>query len=899
VRNWRAFVCARLSLSDLTPQREERIVRELAAQLEDFYREALARGATEQEADAFACAQIENWDALAAELRRAGRTHSRPRIERLTDRIADAPHQIRGVRRMLANVLTDLRFAARQLRKAPTFTLIAVLTLGFGVGATTAMFSVVNGVLLRPLPYPEPEGLVRVFEVVPQFGRFSVAPANFLDWRQRQTSFERIAAYVAGSDTLIGADAAERIPRAQVSWDLFDLLRVTPALGRGFRPEEDRPNQNTVVVLSHGMWQRRFGADPGVIGRTVVLSGTPVTIIGVMPTGFYFPTRDVEFWRPIAFNPASAPRGAHFIGVVARVKSGGSVQDARTEMKTIADQLAIEHAENNRGESAEVVALNDVVVGPVRPMLLTLLAAVLFVSLIACANVANLLLVRASVREKEIAIRSAMGAGGGRLVTQMLVESIVLALVGGALGVLLAWLAIAPIQTLSAGTIPRVAELTLDRTVLAFGVLVSLATGMLFGLAPAWQAMHRRLGTVLKEGGRSSTTGRGGRLRSGLLVAEVALSIVLLVGATLQLRSFAKLTSVEPGFQPENVLTFSVSLPTASYKDGQACIAFFDRLIERLQAAPGVLSAGRVQQLPMRGSYTLSFSIDRRPTTTPAQSPSASHRVVSPGYFAALGIPVLRGRIFAAHDTEKSPMVAVVDAAFVTQHFPNEDPIGRGIDIGNGTDGFYQIVGVVGSVHHEGLDVAPGPTMYVPYKQDVFSLMSVVVRTSGDPVQFAGTARQLVRELDDKLPAFAMTPLTTVMGESVAARRFVMLLLALFAGGALFLAAVGVYGVVAYGVSQRTQEIGLRMAIGADRADVLKLVLRGGLKLALLGVVIGIAGALALARFMTSMLFQVTPFDPPSYAATAALLLGVAAIASFVPARRAMSVDPLEALRQE
>jgi putative ABC transport system permease protein len=899
VRDWRAFVRARLSLPNLTPERETRIIRELAAQLEDFYRDARARGATTEDAEAHACAQIRDWEAFARDVQRADTRHALPRIARLIDAIDRSPHTTRGARRMLANLLTDTRYATRQMLKTPGFTLVAVLTLAFGIGATTAIFSVVNGVLLRPLPYPQSETLVRVFEVVPRYGRFSVSPANFLDWRQRQTVFERIAAYAAGgSDTFMGFDGPERVPRALVSWDLFDLLRVTPALGRGFRADEDQPNQNNVIVLSHVMWQNRFGGDPNVLGRSVQLSGTPATVVGVMPAGFYFPTRDAEFWRPIAFNPATAPRGAHFIGVIARLKPDVSLQQAGAEMQAIAGQLAQQYPQSNRDESAEAVALLDVIVGPIRPMLFTLLGAVVVVVLIACANVANLLLVRASVREKEIAIRVAMGASSRRLVLQMLSESVLLALVGGGFGVLLAWLAMRPIQALSAGRVPRIADVTLDGNVLAFGLLVSCATGLLFGVAPAWQTLGGKLGVILKEGGRTSTSSRGGRLRAGMLIGEVALSIVLLVGAALLLRSFAKLTSVEPGFRAENVLSFAVALPQTSYKDNPSRIVFFDQLLERLRAAPGVLSAAIVQQIPISGDYMLSFNIQGKPPLTPAESPSANHRVVSPWYFATLGIPVLRGRDFTQQDADNSPMVALVDEAFVTRHFPSEDPIGRGIDIGNGTDGFYQIVGVVGSVHHEGLQAPPAPTMYVPYKQDVFSGMSVLVRTSGEPLRFVSTARQIVHDIDRTLPAYSIAPLTTIIGDSVAARRFSMLLLVLFAGIALFLAAVGLYGVVAYAVSQRTQEIGLRMAIGADRGTVLRLVFGNGLKLAVIGVILGILGALSLTRVVASMLFEVTPFDPASYVGTVALLLAVAAVACYLPARRAMRVDPLVALRQ-
>ena len=799
----------------------------------------------------------------------------------------------------MTDFVRDMRHAFRQLLKTPSFTVVAVLTLALGIGATSAIFSVVNTVLLRPLPYPEPDRLMIVNEIVPQYGRFSVAPATFLDWRQQNTVFERIAAFSSGSVTLVNSEGPDRVPSAAVSWDTFDLLKVNPVLGRTFMEVEGTPGKDTVAILSYGAWHRRFGGDPGMLHKTIMLNGKAITIVGVMPQGFYFPSRTTEIWTPMAVNPATASRGGHFLGTIARLKPGVSVEQADTELKTISMRLAKQYPQQSADESAEVRPLREQIVANIRPALLTLLAAVGVVVLIACANVANLLLVRASVREKEIAIRSALGAGGRRLGLQMLAESIVLAVLGGALGLLIAYLVIQPIQALSAGSIPRVAELSIDGSVLAFVAAVSLLTGFLFGLAPAWHASRTTLGHVLKEGGRTSGGVRARWIRSALLVGEVGLSIVLLVGAALLLRSFAKLTGVDPGFNPDPVIGFQVSLPATSYPDDHNRVAFFTRLLERLETNPQVRSAGMVQTLPLRGTYVLSVNIQGRLEPDPAKVPSANYRVISPKYFEALGIPLLRGRVFTERDAEKSPMVAVVDQAFADKHFPTEDPIGRGIDIGNGSDGFYEIVGVVGSIRQEGLDANPNPTMYVPYRQDVFSSMWILAKTTGDPAQLVATARQAVREIDPSLPAYNATPLGDTISESVAERRFSMLLLGVFAGVALFLAAVGLYGVVAYTVTQRTPEIGVRMAIGAQPAHVLRMVVGAGLKLAIAGVVLGTAAALLAARFISTMLFGVTPFDPASYFATTAMLLAVAALACYIPARRAMRVDPLVALRQE
>ena len=902
MRDWTTFVRSRLRLSGLTPDRQARIVRELAVQLEDFYRDGLARGLSEHDADGEACRQISDWDRLAEDVRLAGRLHAASRFDRLADSLdATAGTErtgIRGGAHMLSNVLRDARYSLRQLRQSPGFSIVAVLTLALGIGATSAMFSVVNGVILRPLSYPQPQELVSVAEIVPRFGRFSVAPATFLDWRTQNGVFERIVAYSGGSATLVDANGPDRVVNAAVSWDTFELLRVAPALGRGFRAEEDAPGKADVIVLSHGMWQRRFGGDAGVLGRSITLNGAPFTIVGVMPPGFRFPSRQTEYWVPLALNPANASRGGHYLGVIARVKAGTSIERADAEMRTISERLALQYPDASAKESAEVRGLQETVVGEARLALLILLAAVGVVVLIACANVANLLLVRGFVRAREIAIRTALGAARCRLISQMLVESLMVSLIGGAIGLLLAYRAIGPVQTLSAGSIPRVEDVSIDSRVLLFSLLLSVLTGVLFGLAPAAYAGRAGILEVLKEGGRSSA-GTGGRwTRSVLLVAEVALSIVLLVGATLLLRSFARLTDVDPGFQPERVLAFRVALPSATYREQHQRVAFYERLLDQLGALPQVTAAGFVQTLPLRGDYFLSFTVRGRPEPKPGEGTSANHRSISPDYFKALGVPLLRGRPFTARDAEKAPMVAIVDQAFVDRYFPGEEPIGQGIDIGNGSDGYYDIVGVVGNVHHSGLDTDPTPTMYVPFKQDVFSSVWILARTDGDPSHLTPLARQAVKAVDPGLPVFGLTPLATVVSDSVANRRFSLLLLALFAAVAVFLAAVGLYGVVAYSVNQRTQEIGLRMAIGAGRGHVLSMVLTEGMKLALIGVALGLAGSLALSGLMSTMLFRVTPADPLSYLVTATVLVAVAALACYIPALRATRVDPIVALRQ-
>lgn len=897
MRDWQAWVRHRLALPDLTPAREARIVRELASQVEDFYREGLARGMSDAEADAFAQAQITDWSLFAREVLRADRRHFQPRLDRVSNVLETTPGPSAGVLHMFAQSLRDLRFGVRQLVKAPGFAIVAILTLTLGIGATTAIFSVVNGVLLQPLPYPQPDQLVRVHETVPQYGRFSVAPATFLDWRSQNDVFERIAAYGGTSGTFAWSDGPERIQGANVSWDLFELLRVAPALGSSFTPDQDQPGSNNVIVISHALWQRRFDADPAIAGRAVTVNGTAMTIAGVMPAGFYYPSRTAEFWRPIAINTANAPRGAHFLGVIARLKDGVALDRADTAMRAISERLALEYPNNSANESAEVVALHEQVVGAIRPALTTLLIAVGVVVLIACANVANLLLVRASVREKEVAIRAALGAGRGRLIAQMLSESLILAVVGGGLGLLLAYLAIPAVQSLSAGSIPRVADVSIDSTVLLFAFAASVLTGIIFGLVPAIQMSRTGTSHALRDGGRSSVGSSGRWLRGALLVGEVALSLVLLVGGALLLRSFANLTGVNPGFNAQGVLAFQVSLPQASYPDDANVRQYFDTLLTRLSTVPSVESASAVQTLPMRGSYVLSVTIQGQPEPRPGEEPSANYRAITPDYFSTMEIPLRRGRGFTSHDTATTPPVAVIDEAFAQRHYPGEDPIGRRLDIGNGTDG-AEIVGIVGSVSYGGLDAVPAPTMYMPVTQDGFNTMWVLTRTSGDPSALTTTVRNVVKELDATLPAYSVTPLTTVLDESVAQRRFSMMLLVLFGVVALLLAAVGLYGVVSYSVSLRTKEIGLRLAIGAQPRNVLTMIVGGGMKLAGVGVALGLAGSFGASQLVESMLFDVDKADPTSYVVTTVLLLAIAAVACYIPARRAMRVDPIVTLQE-
>jgi len=798
----------------------------------------------------------------------------------------------------MGSLLQDVRYGFRVLRKNLGFTIVAVLTLAVGIGSTVGTFTVVNSVLLRPFPFAEPEQLVRLYESNPQTPTFSLSGPNYLDWKAQSQAFESMGAWSGGQVALLERGEPEQLAAAAVTSSLFPMLRVEPQRGRAFTAEEDRPGASAnVAVISAGLWERRFGSDPSVLGRSLNLAGQSVTVVGIMPKDYNFPV-NTDIWVPLAVNPDN--RGNHIYGAMGRLKPGVTPEQARTELGAIAALLAQEYPATNKDWGATVMTLTEWIIGPqLERTLLVMMGAVFFVLLIACANVANLLLVRASVRSREMAVRAALGAGRVRLGLQMLAESLVLAVGGGLGGVLLGYAMISPIRTLAGTSLPRVADITLDVRVLLFAAAAALLTGLIFGLAPAWHATRPTVGACLREGGRSSAA-RGTRwLRHALLIGEVAISIVLLAGATLLVRSFLNVYRVDPGFNPEPVMAFQVGLPQPVYPTEPSRLAFYDGLIEKLEAEPGVASASIIQTLPMRGDYQLSFDVRGRAPARPGEGFSANYRVVAPHYFETLGIPLKRGRAFGSGDTGESQKVVIIDEAFARQQFPDRDPIGQAITIGNGRNEAQEIVGVVGNVHHLGLETAAGASMYVPLSQDVFSGVWVVARAKGDPSALFPVARQAVRDLNPNIPPYAFTTMAAVVTESQAGREFSLFLLVTFAGVALFLAAVGLYGVVGYAVLQRTREIGLRIAIGAEPTSVLWMILGGGMKLALAGVAIGVVAALGLGRVIKSMLFNVEPRDPVSLAATAAVLVGVALLACYIPARRAMRVDPIVAIREE
>jgi putative ABC transport system permease protein len=801
-------------------------------------------------------------------------------------------------------LLSDLRFAFRTLARSRAFTVAALLTIALGIGANAAIFSVVDALLLRPLPFPDPERLVVVWEKNIPRNRLDnvVSPGNYIHWTEQARTFERMAAVSMTFRTSItGGGEPEELPVQFVTSSLFPMVGVPPLHGRWLLPEEDRP-ETQVVVLGHAFWTRRFGSDASIVNRAITLNGRPYTVVGVMPPGFAFLDRDVTMWIPVGFSAeARTPRGRWLI-VGARLKPGVTVAQAQADMDAITGRLTAQFPEFNTGWASNVVPLQRQMVGRVRPALLTLVAAVGAVLLIACANVANLLLARGASRQRELAVRAALGAGRGRLVRQLLAESLALASLGAAAGLLLAWWGVAALRVAAdAGVaLPRANEIALDGRVVLFAVGLSVLTAVLFGLAPALAAAGLDLHGALKDGGRAGDAARGGRLRSVFVVVEVALALVLLAGAGLLIRSFARLLDVNPGFRPEQTLSAKVSLPGVKYDNDEKVIRFFDDLMRRLEALPGVRAAGGVSFLPLTGlAAATGFEIVGRPKPPLGEGPVCDVRVATGHYFSAMDIPLIAGRVFDEGDSREKTRLVIINQTMARQYWPDESPLGRRIVVSWNDPGPDEIVGVVGDVHHYGLETAPRPMIYWPPGRFAYPWTAVVVRGTRDPTSLVPAIVREVHAMDSNLPVADVRTLDTVVSRSVAERRLVMAILAGFAAMAATLAAIGIYGVMAYAVAQRTREIGVRMALGARSRDILRLVLGRALALAGVGVAIGAVAALALTRFMTMLLFDTEPTDPAVFAAVAAGLVLVAIAASLLPGRSAARVDPLVALRAE
>ena len=800
----------------------------------------------------------------------------------------------------------DLRFGVRTLAKSPGFAAVAVLTLALGVGATTAIFSVVNALLLRPLPFKDLDRLVAVWEAVPAQGveRNEISEPNYLDWRAQSSSFEHLAVYSWWSVNVSGVETPERVQGFQVSPNFFDALGARAALGRTFLPEEEQPGKDRVVILSDGYWRSRFAADPAIVGKTLTLNGIGRTVVGVMPKGFDYPTGG-EMWSPYRFDPANtSPRYAHFLLGVGRLRAGVTREQAEAELGGVAARLEQQYPETNAGRRVAVRPLLADTVRQYRPMLLLMLAAVGFVLLIACANVANLLLARAASRSREMAIRAALGAGRLRILRQLLTESLMLALAGGGLGVLLAVWGVDLIAALFPSDfvryIPGWGQIGVDRRALLFTLAVSLAAGVLFGLAPALRASRADLNDALKEGGKAGGAERN-RLRSLLVVAEVALSLVLLAGAGLMLRSFVRLLEVKPGFDPERVLVAELILPRARYREDAQAVEFYSRLREGVGGLPGVRSAALTSFIPLAGSNaTTGFTVEGQPRPPHGQEPEANYRAVTPGYFSTMRIPLVGGRAFDEGDAAGAERVCVVNEALARKYFPGEDPLGRYVRGEGGTPEaqLKRIVGVVGDVRHN-LDEDPKPEIYFPEAQDASRSMVLVARADADPLSLAPAVRAQVQALDRDLPVYNVRTMDQVRAESIFRQRFSVVLLGIFAALALALASVGLYGVISYTVTQRTHEIGVRMALGAQGGDVLRMVVRQGMAHVAVGVGAGLAGSLLLTRVMAGLLYGVSATDPATFAGVSLLLAAVALAACLVPARRAAKVDPIKALRYE
>ena len=800
----------------------------------------------------------------------------------------------------------DMKFGARVLLKSPAFTAVAVLVVALGVGANTAIFSVVNAVLLRPLPFEEPEQLVRVFGTSARRNSFRRAHSypNFADLRAQNGAFEAMSAYSGATAALSTGDAPEQITGVTATGDIFRVLKTKPAAGRLLAPEDEKAGGSPVVVISHGLWQRRFGGDPSTVGRHVKLDGRDREIIGVTPADFNFEfvSEAADFWTPIdPGDELGSQRGAIWLESIGRLKSGVSVEQARSEMATVMGRLEQQYQDANAGVGTNLIPAHEDLVGDLRPTLLVLLGAVGFVLLIACANVANLLLARATGRGREIAVRVALGAGRVRIVRQLLTESLLLAAAGGLLGLLLATWGVELLAAFVPENVPRFGEAGLDPTVLGFTIGATALTGLLFGLAPALQASRLDLNESLKEGGRSGMDGRGrSRVRSLLIVAEVALSLVLLVGAGLLVKSFIKLRSTDPGFDPNNTITASLSLASVRYAEEVQIDRFYRQLIERVRQLPGVESVGAVTPLPLSGNaMSFSFRVVGQPDPPPGQRQSASAKIITPDYFRAMGVPVRKGRVFDERDKAGAPPAIIVNEAFARRYLPGEEPLGKRLRLGiNNIEG--EIVGVVGDVRGGSLAQEPYPEYYIPHAITPFGDASLVVRTkTDDPASLAPAMRAVVNELDREQPLYDVRTMESLVARSVARQRFSMTLIAVFAALAVALASAGIFSVMSFLVAQRTHEIGIRVALGAQRRDILRLVVGHGMALTVAGLVIGLVVSFFATRLMAGLLYQVSAKDPAVFAGIPLLLAAVALLACYLPARRATRVDPMVALRYE
>jgi putative ABC transport system permease protein len=800
----------------------------------------------------------------------------------------------------------DIRYAVRNLIKRPGFTAIALITLALGIGANTAIFSAINALLINPLPFPDQDRVVAIWDKEPSHGveRNEVAVANYLDWRAQSQSFEHLALERWWSTNLTAGDTPERVQGFLVSANFLDALRVKPIMGRNFIEEENQPGKDSVAIITNSLWQRRFGSDPNIVNKTITTNGVVRTVVGVLPEDFNYP-KGAEVFAPIALTPELIKsRGNHSYYVIGRLKPGVSMPGAQAEIDTITARLAAQYPDTNVGLGANVYPIVADTVRMYSTALWVMMGAVGFVLLIACANVANLMLARATGRQKELALRAALGASRWRIVRQLLVESLVIALIGGALGVLVGIWGIDLLRAGNPGEAAKYApgwkSLGINLPVLVFTLAISLLSGLLFGLAPAWHVSKPELNDALKEGGRQ-TTGGSHRLRGLLVVSEIALSLVLLVGAGLMFRSFLALLKTSPGFNPEGVLTMNLNLPFAKYKEESQRAAFYSDLVHRVEALPGVQSAAVINYLPLGGANSSeTFLVEGRPEPGPGQENLGRYRVCTPDYFQTMGISILKGRGFTEQDRSGSTPVILVSETLARRYWPEGDAVGKRMRFEGPLEKapWMEVIGIVQDVKHE-LNLPVTSDYYLPHAQDSWNAMVLVARTSTDPASMSDSIRQQVLAIDKDQPVFDVRTMHEVRAISVALYSFGSATMGIFAIIALVLAAIGIYGVMAFAVTQRTQEIGIRMALGARAIDVLKMIVKTGMSLATIGVIAGLVGAFAITRLMASLLFGVSPTDVVTFAFVAAGLLLVALLACYIPARRAIKVDPLVALRYE
>ena len=865
---------------------EREVDSELAFHLDMRIRELVEQGMSPDDARAAALARFGDVDRITEACRDIGRRRNDDM--RRTEWLTELRH--------------DLRYAVRGLRASPGFTAVALLTLAMGIGASTTIFSVANAVLLRPFPYHEPDRIVRLYETNPTTDTFSISEPDYLDWRQRVRGLSQLAAFTGETASLLGDGDPEELVAIAATPSLFPLLGVRPLMGRVFGEEEAKPGAPArVVVLSNAMWQTRFGADPRAVGRTVNLSGTSYEVIGVMPPEFVFPGNPA-LWEPLApsatLSRGETPRGDRRLGVIGRLAPNVTLARALDEVRSVARDLAREYPETNREWGANVTSLEDWLIGAeLRTRVHVLLVAVGLLLAMGCVNVANLLLARATARQREMSVRAALGAGRGRIVRQLLTESLVLAATGAALGVALAVAIVPVLRDVGATAIPRLDELAVDWRVVAFGIIASVVTGILFGIAPALQASRANLNDLLRSGGRVAAAGR---LRSILIVTSVALALVLLVGAGLVGRSFERLMGVDYGFRTDGVFTASLTLPNERYREREKRAAFYAEAARRLSTTPGIRAVGFTNIAPFSGGSTaIPFAVVGRRAASADEYLSANWRTVTPAYFPAIGVPLEKGRLIAETDGEQAPRVVVITETMARRIWPGVDPVGQQITLGGNAGTPWTVVGVVGDIRDQLLQQEPEPMMYLSFQQVAWQTMWLVVRGAGDPLALAPVVRREIHAIDPLLPVANEQPLARLVSEIAAQPRFTALIFGLFASAALVLAVVGVYGLVAYGVTQRTREIGVRMALGATPARIVRGVVRHGIGLAGFGIAIGLWAAYALSRFMQGILYDVAPTDAVTYLAVAALLAACAAAASILPARWAARLDPVRALRDE